>query len=336
MPCLSPIQILHPTLKKSPYEFQVKYLSLQPNTPRTLFVPCGKCSFCRRKRANDWKIRLQHESLSYPPFGIIQYRKGYRPRHGATSYIDPNHNARIYFGTLTFDDRNVYCAEKNPARYVRLFLERYRKVVKKSVRHWIATDVGEDNHRFHFHFVFFDLDYRFLRPLPKGETFELYNYTVDSSDPAGELVKLWSYGKVFIEPLESLKGLSYITKYMLKPPAFDTDFIPRLFVSPGLGSDWIMSQSDRLVSSNIRFLTFRNSNTGTVVHYSLPRYYYCKMYDEYERRIRYLDSLELYEPKRIGKNIVSDYEYFTYYLALSQREGLKSDYWKYQLLLLKH
>lgn len=95
-----------------------------------VWVPCGKCFYCRKQRASQWRTRLIHE---------LTYGK----------------HSKCWFLTLTFDEPNLEKYKNNVNVPVRRFLERYRKRYKTSLRHWFVTELGETTARLHLHGVIF-------------------------------------------------------------------------------------------------------------------------------------------------------------------------------------
>jgi hypothetical protein len=97
---------------------------------RVLYVPagCGKCIECKKQKSREWNVRLQEE--------IRQNRIG-------------------KFVTLTFSNESIkelaneikglngYNLDNEIATLAtRRFLERWRKKYKKSVKHWLVTELG--------------------------------------------------------------------------------------------------------------------------------------------------------------------------------------------------
>ena len=108
---------------------------------RVLAVPigCGKCMECKKQKAREWQVRLLE---------------------------DVKHNTNGIFVTLTFSNESIkkivsgirngiegYELDNEIARKaVRKFLERWRKNNKKSVRHWLVTELGhEGTENIHLH-----------------------------------------------------------------------------------------------------------------------------------------------------------------------------------------
>lgn len=107
---------------------------------RTKYVPvgCGNCIECRRKKANEWKIRLNEE---------LKTNKG-------------------TFVTLSFNEEelNKLCKELKVNECnavaklaVKRFNERYRKKNGHAIRHWLISELGHNNtERLHIHGIVFE------------------------------------------------------------------------------------------------------------------------------------------------------------------------------------
>ena len=106
-------------------------------------VGCGECMECRKKKANEWAVRLKEEMRSQ--------------------------KMKAYFLTWTFNEQSL-CDLKKVLRdegcmydgwklenevcrlAMRRYLERWRKKYKKSLRHWCVTEKGQTNtERIHMH-----------------------------------------------------------------------------------------------------------------------------------------------------------------------------------------
>ena len=125
------------------------------------------------------------------------------------------------FITLTFSEEKL---EKNKkeckssdenkiATYaMRMFLERWRAKHKKSLRHWFVTELGhEGTERIHMHGILW-------------------------GNPA--LLMHWKYGYWYKGDYVNEKTINYITKYMLKIPEKNPEFIGKVMTSKGLGKGY--------------------------------------------------------------------------------------------------
>ena len=145
---------------------------------RFVEIPCGNCMECMKKKSREWTVRLSEE-LKYNP--------------------------NAYFITLTFNEEsynmlmnclirtgNYDHSEINEiARLaVRRFLERYRKTHKKSIRHWLITELGhEGTERLHLHGI-------------------IWTNHID------EIAWFWNYGFIWKGEYTNQQTINYIVKYV--------------------------------------------------------------------------------------------------------------------------
>lgn len=238
MPCENPRRIRNPRYKLSDENFirpEVVqaldfYTSLgYPEPPdKFLSVPCGKCSSCVRTRMLGFKIRLLSE-LEHTP--------------GKSTFI-----------TLTFDDDNLNRFKDNPNKSIRLFLDRMRKRLGHSVRHWICAEYGEKNtKRLHYHGLLFDI--------PEALDEDM-------------LTSLWPYGISHFGYVCD-ETIPYLTKYVTKNEQKDGKKLPRIISSFGIGKDFIKDYKylKSLLQASIP------GKQGVI---PLPRYLKTKIFDDFE------------------------------------------------------
>ena len=111
---------------------------------RTLVVPigCGKCTECKKLKAREWQVRLLEEVRG---------------------------KEKALFVTLTFSNESIQELYKSihklegyeldneiATKAVRRFLERWRKENKKSVKHWLVTELGhKGTENIHLHGIIY-------------------------------------------------------------------------------------------------------------------------------------------------------------------------------------
>jgi hypothetical protein len=238
MPCENPRRVRNPRYKFNdenlirPEVAQAMdfYSSVGYREPpdKYLSVPCGKCSSCVRTRMLGYKIRLLSE---------LEHTTG-----------------KSTFITLTFDDYNLHRFKDNPNKSVRLFLDRMRKRLGRSIRHWICAEYGERNtKRLHYHGILFDIP--------------------DSLDE-DMLTSLWTYGISHFGYICD-ETVPYLTKYVTKTEQKEGQKLPRIISSFGIGKDFINDYSylKPLLQSSIP------GKQGVI---PLPRYLKTKLFDDYE------------------------------------------------------
>lgn len=142
---------LYPKLIKNPkYRANKKNGGRVPpiSDKRAEMVPigCGKCIECRKQKAREWQIRMAEEiklnkngkfvTLTFSNESLIELKNALDIKIDATNEKTREQVTENAIATLA----------------VRRFLERWRRKYKKSVRHWLVTELGHENtKRIHLH-----------------------------------------------------------------------------------------------------------------------------------------------------------------------------------------
>lgn len=225
-----------------------------PIDNRAMGVPvgCGKCIECMKQKAMNWRVRL-HEELRL--------------------------NEIMLFVTLTFSDEELTKLENdykelkavtvnNTATIsVRRFLERWRKKYGNSVKHWLVTELGEDNGRIHLHGILW------------------------TNKSKIEITELWKYGFVWIGDYVNEKTINYIVKYLHKPNPNFKEYTPIVLCSKGIGSNYLNRLDSKLNTFDFdKTKDYYKTRTG--IKLSLPIYYRNKIYDDDEREILWMQRLD--------------------------------------------
>lgn len=217
---------------------------------RYVTAACGKCYECRKQKRRAWQVRLGEEVRN-----------------------DPD----VIFVTLTISDESweklrkkySYSSEDDYIKkMVRLFLERIRKETKKSVKHWLTTERGEQNtERYHLHGLIW-------------------------GDKNGILTTLhWQYGFVYIGEFVNEKTCNYVTKYITKRDEKHKDFVPITLCSAGIGAGYLNRPDSKLNR-------YRESKTNETyrlrngIKLNLPIYYRNKLYTDEEREQLFLEKIK--------------------------------------------
>lgn len=266
---------LYPKLiKNKRYRSTKKNKGIIPECPderlKYVTAACGKCYECRKQKARAWLVRMSEE-------------------------LRQNPNA--LFVTLTITDEqflaikkkyNLKNEEECIKKMVRLWLERVRKVSKKSIKHWFTTERGgEKTERYHLHGIVWNIK--------------------DTNLITG----LWRYGFTFIGSFVNEKTINYITKYITKTDLKHKDFSPTILCSAGIGEGYLSrsdSESNRYRGKQTTE-TYRLRN-GTKLN--LPIYYRNKLYTDEEREQLFLNRIEKGEVWILGQkvNIADEKTYF--------------------------
>ena len=108
---------------------------------RLRYVPakCGKCIECRKEKARNWRIRLAEELKKSPNALFI------------TLTFNEENYQQLAWELFKKSKENLNYTEQNEMckTAVRRWLERIRKKTKRSIKHWLVTEKGEDYGRIH-------------------------------------------------------------------------------------------------------------------------------------------------------------------------------------------
>lgn len=266
---------------------------------RMKYVPigCGNCIECREQKSREWQTRL-HEEIK--------------------------NNKYAYFVTLTFSNEAL---EKLMQKYetgetnavavaaIRLFLERWRKKYKKSIRHWLITELGHENtERIHIHGILFT-----EQPLTNEE-----------------LTKIWSYGRTDTGKYCNARSINYIVKYVTKIDQDHKNFKPEIICSPGIGENYTKKPFNRKLHK------FNGKNTNEIytltdgTQIALPIYYRNKFWSEKERNELWMHKLDKQKRYIRGIEIDISKNEDRYYSVLKEQQqdniklgyGSTKDEWK--------
>lgn len=245
------------------------------------------------KKKREWQVRLLEE-------------------------IKNNKNGK--FVTLTFSNeeyKKLYDEIKTKNKYgyeveneiatiaVRKFLERWRKKHKKSVRHWLVTELGQNGtENIHLHGIIFTKQ--------NGE----------------EIRKRWKYG--FVWSSDENNGwvneqtVNYITKYINKTDILHSQYKPKILTSPGIGKNYERS-------INAIYNKYKKENTNETYtnrqgyKLALPVYYRNKIYSEEEREKLWIEKLNKNIRYVNGRAIDVSENDNEYYKALQEARELNKE-----------
>lgn len=258
---------------------------------RTLYVniDCTNCIECRKKKARDWQVRLMEE---------IKHNK-----------------MKAHFVTLTFSNESIKKLIENPENLKKLrklknmkgyrldneiatvavhyFRERWRKIYKKSPRHWLVTELGHNG------------------------TENIHLHGIIWADDISELKNIWGYGYVWdgytkngkkINYVNS-KTINYIIKYVSKQDTKHPNFKGIVLASnkPAIGKEY-------LTKGNVGKNKFNGNKTDTTYitsqgyKLSLPQYYRRKIYNDNERESLWISKMDKKEIFVMGEKCKSEEE----------------------------
>lgn len=225
--------------------------------PRAKYVAvgCGKCIECMKQKKRNWQIRLLEDIKEH--------------KNGQFITLTFSEQSLSELNKLIIQSRNEYINSNNIATLaVRRFLERWRKKYKKSLRHWLVTELGQNStERIHLHgIIFTDED----------------KETIDN---------IWQYGMTWVGSFVNEKTINYITKYINKQDLTHKNYIPKILCSPGIGANYLKSYNASL--NQFRdYDTKEYYRTSTGHKIGLPTYYRNKLYNDEEREKLWMNRLD--------------------------------------------
>lgn len=233
---------------------------------RTKYVPvgCGKCIECKQMKGREWKVRLFEEI---------------------------KHDKECLFVTFTFSNESLNeikdIISKNAKGYVyenqiatiavRRFLERWRKKHKKSLKHWLITELGERNDRIHLHGIVW-------------------------TNEIEDVKKIWKYGNVWVGEYVNEKTINYIIKYIMKNDEKHKDYNSKILTSSGIGRGYF-NRRDWKRNKYKENETLETYRTSQGIKINLPIYYRNKIYSEEEREKLWIEKLDKQERWILGMKI---------------------------------
>lgn len=244
---------------------------------RVIYVPigCGKCMECRRKKAREWQVRLMED-------------------------IKVNTNGK--FVTLTFSNESIKALSKEcegaegyeldngiAKKGVRRWLENWRSKYKKSLRHWLVTELGGNGtENIHIHGIIW----------------------TDKEEE--EIKEKWNYGHVWMGGYVNEKTVNYIVKYVNKIDEKHKYYQSKILTSAGIGGNY-MQRKD--VERNKYKINETNEGYKTTSGHeiAMPIYWRNKIYNESEREALWIEKLNK-EERWVGGEKISvkdgEKEYF--------------------------
>lgn len=269
---------------------------------RTKYVPvgCGKCMECRKQYGRSWQIRLLEEI---------------------------KHNKNGKFITLTFSNESIYelCQRKETKNLegydldnqiattaIRLFLERWRKKYKKSLRHWFVTELGhEGTQNIHLHgLVWTDTDLNVLKAI-------------------------WQYGYVWTGKGEKQQNyvneqtVNYIIKYVTKTDEHHKYYKSIILTSPGIGKQYLQTLNATL--AKYKGSETKEEYTSPTGHkIAMPTYYRNHIYTDQQKEKLWLQKLDKEERWICGEkldatNLKAIEKTLNWYRKINKRLGYGND-----------
>lgn len=261
---------------------------------RTLYISagCGNCIECRKQISRNWQVRLHEEIKYYPECHMVTLT------FSDESLIKLTNEIRETWNNI--DDNDISTIA------VRRFLERWRKKHKKSVKHWLVTELGHQNtERIHLHGLIW-------------------------TDDLTEIPLIWNYGLVHIGSYVNQQTINYIVKYITKIDTDHKGYKAKILTSKGIGRNYINSINAKRNKYNGNNKTTEYYTTSQGRKINLPTYYRNKIYNDDEREKLWINKLDNGIIYIMGEPVKTDnddelYKTLEYYQNKNKRLGYGDD-----------
>jgi|SRR5690606_28764744 len=254
--------------------------AVSDNRVKLVPIGCGDCIECRKQKSREWQVRLL-EDLRHNNNGIfvaLTFR--------TEDYVELHEEMKKESGLDGYDLDNQIAKKA-----VRRFLERWRKKHKKSIRHWLITELGHgETEHIHLHGIVW-IEPKYYLKESKTETIKEQQQNI--------IAQYWKYGAVWVGDYVNEKTINYMTKYVTKVDQEHKYYKAIILTSPGIGRGY---------TNRLDFKQNKYNGTKTKEYYrtrngykiALPIYYRNKIYSEEEREKLWLHKLD--EEKRYVLN----------------------------------
>lgn len=228
------------------------------NDYRILGVPigCGKCIECVKQKSREWQIRLSEDIKTHTnakfvtlTFSNEQYKKLY--------------NETLQCKTNPYERDNIIATMA-----VRRFTERWRKATKRSIRHWLVTELGHTGtEHIHLHGLLFTDENR--------ET----------------ISQRWMYGYTWTGTYVNGKTINYITKYIAKQDADHKYYKPKILTSAGIGRNYTTSKKRHdHIYKNTETKDYYKNDSGH--KQQMPIYWRNKLFTDEQKEQLWIQKLD--------------------------------------------
>lgn len=263
---------------------------------RVLYVPigCGKCMECKKQKKTQWQVRLQEDLKENKNGKFVTFtysNEGLKELENLCGELEG------------YDRDNEVCRIA-----IRRFLERWRKEHKKSVRHWLVTEIGgRFTERIHIHGILW------------------------TDEGIEEIRKRWKYGHVILgdgkKHYVNEQTINYIVKYINKTDEKHKEYNSKVFTSKGIGKNY-MQRKDIERNRYIKGKTIETYKTRKGLELGLPIYYRNYIYSDEEKEKLWIEKLdkELRYVDGVEVDVKEGYEEYYKLLEVKRQKNKRLGY----------
>lgn len=244
---------------------------------------CGNCIECSKQKAREWQVRLLEDIKEHTNGKFITLtfsNEWYTKLNNEEYQIHKNGNSPV---KIPISDIKGYDKDNAIAtRAVRLFLERWRKKYKKSLRHWLVTELGHQNtENIHLHGIVWTNE-----DLREIESHWKYGYVWTGKRMTNKM-----NGRIEIVNYVNERTVNYITKYVTKKDQLHKTYKPIILTSAGIGRSYINNRDSKQNAYNGNDTKeYYRTRSGHKI--AMPIYWRNKIYTEEEREKLWLQKLD--------------------------------------------
>lgn len=281
---------------------------------RTLYVPigCQECIECRKQKAREWQVRLLEDIKTNKNGKFITLTLSNQQIKNITEGKDID--GKQVREPINPEITGYELDNEIATQAVRYFLERWRKKYKKSLRHWLVTELGHNGtENIHLHGI------------------------VWTDTCLREVEKIWGYGFIWKGHLRNgslinyVNGqtVTYITKYVHKIDVKHKLYKSKILTSPGIGNHYTLTHNSKRNKFKGKD-TYEVYKTGTGHEMAMPIYWRNKIYTEKEREQLWLQRLDKMERwvcgERVDLNQKNGYEIYDKLLSWHRKINTQLGY----------
>ena len=241
-------------------------------------IGCGQCMECRKKKSREWTARLMEEIKENKNGKMVTLTFSNESiKHlieTAKTKDKKDRNLKIE-GTPLKELKGYELDNAIATAATRLFMERWRKKHKKSLRHWFVTELGHNGtENIHIHgIVWTDEDWEEIR-------------------------SKWGYGFMYPFTEEqkrknyvSEQTINYIVKYVTKIDRNHEGYKSKILTSAGIGKEYTETRAAELNKYKAG-KTQEEYRTKQGYKIGLPIYWRNKIYTEEQREKLWIEKLD--------------------------------------------
>lgn len=243
-------------------------------------IGCGRCQECLKQKARDWQARLSEDIKHNTNGKMITLTFS----NTAISRINdqiPQTYQKWNKLHQTFEELPLVGYKRDneiATRATKLFLERWRKEYKTSIRHWLITELGhKGTENIHLHGIIW------------------------TDEPYFIIRSKWAYGHIWPkketerQTWVNEQTINYSIKYVHKIDKDHPNYKPIILTSPGIGAGYIGTYNANKNKFNPHGETNETYTLSSGHKIAMPTYWRNKIYSDEEREKLWIIMLDKQE-----------------------------------------